>query len=173
MEGLSKEITVVCRNLVNVGARPGSRWCSVGISASSAQQQASIFFNQPSINRQSNSAGTVNQILCYFDANHGMLCMRVTQSVNCHPSTLLVPRPTRHMSHRSAVNICCRRTKGYCHATCHYNPGPFVCNNPLVACFSQGCRATKTGGGLENTVGAATRSIPSFPPRRVPATRAR
>jgi hypothetical protein len=63
MEGLSKEITLVCRNLVNVGARPGSRWCSVPLVCISASQPSSnaaaeLYIIKSSINRQS----TVHQI---------------------------------------------------------------------------------------------------------------
>jgi hypothetical protein len=67
-------------------------------------------FNQPSINRPSNSASTVNQILCCFDAIHGMLCMLVTQQINCHCHLLLcIARATSDPSHEPPT--CCH---------CHY-----------------------------------------------------
>ena len=59
------------------------------VHASSAQRAAArigsihvtLIFNQPSINRPSNSTSTVNQFFCYFDDIHGMLCMHVIQYI--------------------------------------------------------------------------------------------
>ena len=115
------------------------------VHASSAQRAAArigsihvtLIFNQPSINRPSNSTSTVNQFLCYFDDIHGMLCMytaRVTSDPSHEP-------PTCCHCLLSAYKRLPRYTTVTLQAT---TPGPSVCNNPLVACFAQGCSATKT-----------------------------
>ena len=110
-------------------------WCSVCISASinprvvhasSAQRAAArigsihvtLIFNQPSINRPSNSTSTVNQFFCYFDDIHGMLCMHVIQYI--------ARATTSDPSHEPPTCCHCllsaykRLPRYYCHATGHH-----------------------------------------------------
>jgi hypothetical protein len=112
-------------------------WCSVCISASinprvvhasSAQRAAArigsihvtctLIFNQPSINRPSNSTSTVNQFLCYFDDTHGMPCMHVIQYI--------ARATTSDPSHEPPTCCHCllsaykRLPRYYCHATGHH-----------------------------------------------------
>jgi hypothetical protein len=123
----------------------------VCISASSAQQQCrgrAYIIVKSSINRQS----TVHQIPRARSIKSSVALMLfmglVCNTIGQLPPAFLVPRPTRHMSHESTDNVCCRRTTDYCHATGTSSPPR---PRPVRLQQSSFCTSFRGVHGDENT----------------------
>jgi hypothetical protein len=147
----------------------------VCISASSAQQQCrgrAYIIVKSSINRQS----TVHQIPRARSIKSSVALMLfmglVCNTIGQLPPAFLVPRPTRHMSHESTDNVCCRRTTDYCHATGHHQSTTTPARSSatiLILHLFQGCTWRRKHCGRRPAGGSGSGSIASlFHPAECP-----
>jgi hypothetical protein len=98
----------------------------------------------------------------------GLVCNTIGQL----PPAFLVPRPTRHMSHESTDNVCCRRTTDYCHATGHHQSTTTPARSSatiLILHLFQGCTWRRKHCGRRPAGGSGSGSIASlFHPAECP-----